>query len=204
MSQIDFTQFKAPDAVNRKKPGGLSSKTQSFDDLKYRKAANKKTGTVIAKFFVSDARFESLGLITNELLATIHPTTKQVLIGVVGAEKGNLLKKREGKEKGQAFKSDTVEAALLATGVIADLPAGSNQFIKLTQVGTNVVLEKETCSVVFLLEKGEAKAKVEGEAKVAAKEVKAEAKAEPQADAKVAVEAPVATPAAAVADEDWN
>lgn len=199
MSSIDFTQFKAPDAINKKKPGGLPSKTQNYEDLKYRKAVNKKDNSVTTKFTVSDARFESLQLKSNEFLAVIHPTTKQVLIGVVAEGHGNLLRKREGREKGQAFKSDTIEAALLASGVIVDAPVGTNQYVKMTQVGTSQVLEKEMCSVIFLLEKGAPKAKeakeVKEEAPVAAKTEEPTKAAEPQAQA---------APVAASSDDEWN
>jgi len=204
MNQIDFSQFKVPDAVNKKKPGGLPSKVQEFDDLKYRKAQMKKEG-VVAKFYVSTSRFAGLNLKENELLATIHPTSKQVLLGVVGEGKGNLLKKREGKEKGTAFKSDIVEAALLASGVIADLPVGTNQFIKLTQVGTNVTLEGELCSIVFLLEKGTRKAQ-EAAAKVDANLAdKAETpKVVETPKAAEAAKAEPAPTASAAVDEEWN
>lgn len=212
MEQINFSDFIAPEVQNKRKESSLPPKVQEFDHLKYRKAKTEKGGvaTIASQFHVAKAMFAALGLSTNALRHFVNPKDKTtVLLGTVADEDGKFLKKREGREKGDAFKSDAFEAALAGAGIIdtSDASVGLNQFIDLIPVGTSIYIpvsadKKIRAYQVFKLVKGTAKKKEE-KAEVA-DDVKAEApkaepsqpKAEPQAEVKAA---PVAS-----GDEDWN
>jgi hypothetical protein len=211
---LDFSQFKAVEVSNKKNPNALPSKVQEFDDLKFRKAESKKDG-VGSKFFISNARFAELNLTEFALRHFVHPQDKNViLLAVVADDDGKFLRKRtdkktgEAKEKGGQFKSEALEAALVAAGVLdAAAELGSNQFIKMTQVAKDVTIDGYACRIVFTLAKGAKKESAKDTASkekevVATKEVAApvaatNAPAAPVADVQ---SAPQAAP---VADE-WN
>jgi hypothetical protein len=207
METINFNEFIAPEIQNKRKSGSLPPKVQEFDALKYRKAKSEKGGvtSIQGQFYIAKAMFTSLGIETNALRHFIHPTDKStVLLGTVADDDGKFMKKRKEREKGDAFKSEALEAALAAAGII-DTSAGAigiNQFIDIIPVGTSLQIpvnseKKITVFQAFKLAKGVAKKK-EVAAPVAA-ETAAPAKAE--AKAPVAEAAPVA---AAGDDQDWN
>lgn len=151
---MDFSQFKAPEVANNRKPGGLPPKVQEFDALKYRKAQTKKSG-IKAMFFLSTERGEAIKISENALRHFIHPTDKTiVLLGTVADADGKYLKSRKDKEKGDAFKSDALEAALNAAGIIDATAIKQNQFIAMSKVGENVEIDGIKVKEVFQLAKG--------------------------------------------------
>jgi hypothetical protein len=189
---FDFNQFKSVDVSNQRRPGGLPPKVQEFDDLKYRKA-NQKSG-VVGQFYVSTARIKELDLATNALRHFVHPADKNVVIlGVVSDKDGKMLRAREGKKKGNHFKSDALEAALSAAGIIDLTNEKDNQFLKLTKVGENVTIDGISVIAAFTITKGQKK--VVAKAEKAKTEDKAAAPATTEQPA-ATVSAPEGTPAA--------
>lgn len=149
MNLSDFSSVKT--ANKRVAP---SAKGQNFTDLKFRKATGKKSGKLTSQFIVATAKFNSLGLSTNALRPFINKSN-EVILAVVADADGQLLKKTTKGEKGTKFKSDTVEAALNASGVIDSNLLGANQFLKLTEVGANVTIDGVHCITAFAVSKGE-------------------------------------------------
>lgn len=185
---LDFSQFKSVDVSNQRRPGGLPPKVQEFDDLKYRKA-NQKSG-VVGQFYVSTARIKELDLTTNALRHFVHPADKNVvLLGVVSDKDGKMLRAREGKKKGNHFKSDALEAALSAAGIIDLNNQKDNQFLTLTKVGENTTIDGISVLVAFTITKGQKKVATKSKAE----EAKASATVEQSA---ATVSTPEVTPAA--------
>lgn len=161
---MDFSQFKTVEVANTRKASSLPTKTQEFSDLKYRKAQTKKNG-IRAMFYLSEERFEGLGINKDHALVHfIHPSDKSIiLIGVVDEANGKYLKKRVGRDKGDSFKSEALEAALHAAGIINSSAIGLNQFIAMTKVGEKVNIDGTPVHIVFQLSKGEKKKQAEKE-----------------------------------------
>lgn len=212
---LDFSQFKSVDVSNQRRPGGLPPKVQEFDDLKYRKA-NQKSG-VVGQFYVSTARIKELDLTTNALRHFVHPADKNVvLLGVVSDKDGKMLRAREGKKKGNHFKSDALEAALSAAGIIDLNNQKDNQFLTLTKVGENQVIDGIQTLVAFTITKGQKKVVTKAEAKPKAEEAKASTTSEqpaatvstpevtPAAVNEAAPVTPSATPTDAAPADDWT
>ncbi len=153
---MDLSGFSTVKTTNKRKAGG-GQKGQSFEDLKFRRAMGKKSGKLVSQFTVSTARFASLGLASNGLRPFINKATNQVVIGVVADADAQVLKKTEKGDKGKKFKSDTIEAALNASGIINSDAVGVNQVLKLVPIGTSVTIDGVLCSSAYLIEKGEAK-----------------------------------------------
>jgi len=172
MNLSDFSSVKT--ANKRTAP---SAKGQNFTDLKFRKATGKKSGKLTSQFIVATAKFNSLGLSTNALRPFISKSN-EVVLAVVSEENGQLLKKTTKGEKGTKFKSDTIEVALNATGIIDSSKVGENQYLSLTEVAKGVTIDGVSCITVYAVGKG---AKITPVASEAAAPVAASVAAEPAA-----------------------
>jgi hypothetical protein len=213
MEQINFSEFIAPEVQNKRKENALPPKVQEFDNLKYRRAETEKGGkpkSVQGGFHLAKKLIADLGLESNALRHFVHPKDKTiVLVGTVADKDGAYMKKREGKKKGDTFKSDNLEAALAAAGIIDLNVVGDNQFIDLVKVGENQTIQGFSVLTVYKAAKGtkkvtETPAEKKVEDKVVAAAPAAPASA-PAADAVAAAPAPAAAPVtAATAQDDWT
>jgi len=195
MNTFNFEEFKAPVTVNKRKESSLPTKFQEYDNLKYRKMQNKK-GEIKGLFYVATKLFESLNLETNGLTHFVHPTNnKVILLGLVDEKDAKYLKKRKDRDKGKTFKSEALEAALNAAGIIDSSALKKNQFIDLTKVGENVTLDGIAVKVAFQLVVGKKKEAPDAKAEIKAEgEVPATATA-PTSQAEV--------PAQPASEESW-
>jgi hypothetical protein len=212
---MDFSGFKAVAVSNQRRPGGLPPKVQEFDDMKYRKATTKSG--VVGQFYISGARIKELNLTTNALRHFKSPDPNVVLIGVVEDKHAKMLRAREGKKKGNHFKSDALEVALNVAGTI-DSNSTENQFLKLTKVGENVEIDGVPVIAAFTISKGQkkaasAKAKAETKVETAEVNVKEEATSinptpatveAPQVEASAPTAPEVPQSPASTADTDWQ
>jgi hypothetical protein len=220
METFDFSGFIAPEIQNKRRENALPPKVQEFDNLKYRRAETEKGGkpkTVQGSFHISKKLFTVLGLASVALRHFVNPKDKNlVVIGTVLNDDGKFMKKRENKEKGDTFKSDSLEAALAEAGLIDVAKVGENQFLDLVEVGQNIEIAGIKTIKLYKVVKGAKKAE-EKEAKVetaetstaSAPEVKAAPTPTPtvaatESAAPVAEPATVAAPAAAAAADDWS
>ncbi len=161
---MDFSAFKIPKIANKRKDGGLPPKVQEYTDLKYRKAKaeKNKVESILSKFTVATDKFASIGLATLAFVHFVSPTDKnQIFLGLVDNKDGKYLKARKNKDKGKSFKSDALEVALNAAGIIDMNALGKSQFINMTSVAKGVEIDGIQVIEVFQLSKGEAKPKRE-------------------------------------------
>lgn len=215
---MDFSSFKAVTSTAKTRKStktGLPTKVQEYDDLKYRKTLTEKgeVKSIVPLFTVSNKRFSELGLEALQLSDFVNPADKsQVLLTVVSKEDGKYLRAREGKKKGKSFKSEALEAALNAAGIIdsSDAAIGAKQYLKIEQVGENVTIDGVNVIKAFLISKGEAKpkpVKVEKEVVAPTGEAKEETKEVTEATPAPVADAPAASgdaPAAAAGSTDWD
>ncbi len=118
-------------------------KLQQFN-LKYR------NGT----FTISNKQFAALGLVDHSLKLVIHPVSKKAVFVVVGDSEGEVFRRtaKTGEKKFKTFKSNTLEDALAASGIIektvkVEGEEGKNQLLDLVPTQTTAG------STVYVVEK---------------------------------------------------
>mgnify|MGYP001559554701 CR=1 FL=1 len=160
---MNFDQFKRVETSNTRKKGTYV-KSQSFEDVRYKRNEKEKEGGVLAeegRFYISNARFEAWGLTgARGLKQFTDPASGATVVAVVNETDAALLKQKgESAKKGKNFKSNRLEQALSKLGVI-NLASKENQYLKATEVASNASIDGISCIHVLTFTKGEKKAKV--------------------------------------------
>ncbi len=201
---MNFDKFKKVDSSNTRESASRA-KSQTFEDLRFRmKDVPMEDGKIVkqGRFYINGSKFESWGLNgAMGLKQFTDPTSNETVLAVVSQADATLLKQKgEGKTKGRNFKSNRLEKALAALGVLDLNIVDANQYIKATVVAKNCTIDGLSCSLVLDLTKGEKKAKPVKEVVAdAASQVAVTESANGTASA-----APVAeTAAAAPVKSDW-
>ena len=95
---------------------------------------------------------------------------KDVFLGIVDHEHAKMIRPAKGdaKKKAHTFKSDTLESALIAKGVIpADLGAGVSIYIDMKSIKENITIKNVSVYSLFVLSAGKP---LQEEVKVEAKD----------------------------------